>query len=423
MTRRVAILGSTGSIGTQALDVIARNPDRFVVSGLAAGRNVDLLREQVQRFAPEIATTAADGPDALRRVAVDSRPDIVLAATDGAVAFDAVFAAVERGIDIAVANKELIVAAGELLMAAAAVSGARILPVDSEHSAIFQCLVGEDAASVAAIVLTASGGPFWRLSVDEMRDVTLASALQHPTWRMGVKNTIDSASLMNKGLEVIEASRLFGVSGERLKVVVHRQSIAHGFVLFTDGSVKGQLCAPDMRVPIGYALAYPNRLASLGDPKGFTGAAPFDELGAARPPSAEPLGSPNNRLGHADPVILSLSKDQGTSVLSLLGGKPQDAPLRYDFEEPDFQRFPCLGLAYAALDRGGVAPAVLSAANEVAVTAFVEGRIGFMRIAEVIEATLAAVPQRDASLAGIREADNEARVAAARAVEDVKTTW
>ncbi len=198
------------------------------------------------------------------RVAVESEPDVLLAATDGAVAFDAVFAAVDRGISVAVANKELIVAAGELLVAAAERSGAQLLPVDSEHSAIFQCLIGEDRASVAEIVLTASGGPFWRISREEMARADLAAALAHPTWRMGTKNTIDSATMMNKGLEVIEASRLFGLPGERVRFVVHPQSIAHGFVVFTDGSVKGQLAAPDMRVPIGYALAFPDRLPYRG---------------------------------------------------------------------------------------------------------------------------------------------------------------
>ncbi|MDE2482493.1 MAG: 1-deoxy-D-xylulose-5-phosphate reductoisomerase, partial [bacterium] len=302
MKRKLAILGSTGSIGTQALDVVARHPDRFEVVALAAGRNVALLREQAERFHVPIATSAADGPEGLYRVAVESGAEIVLAATDGAVAFDAVFAAVERGIDIAVANKELIVAAGELFMAAAARSGSRILPVDSEHSAIFQCLVGEDPASIAGVILTASGGPFWRRSAADMANVTLSEALAHPTWSMGTKNTIDSATMMNKGLEIIEASRLFNLPGERLHITVHPQSIAHGFVVFTDGSVKGQLCAPDMRVPIGYALSYPNRLASVGDPERLTGAPPA----AARPPAAEPPGPYPNRLASVgDPESLT----------------------------------------------------------------------------------------------------------------------
>ena len=363
--RKVAILGSTGSIGTQALDVLERHRDRFEVVGLAAGRNERLLREQVERFAPRIATVASDGADALRRVAVESEPDIVLAATDGAVSFDAVFAAVARGTDIAVANKELIVAAGELLMDAAARSGARILPVDSEHSAIFQCLVGEDPARVAGIVLTASGGPFWRTPAVEIADATLDRALAHPTWQMGTKNTIDSATMMNKGLEVIEASRLFSVPGERVHVVVHPQSIAHGFVLFADGSVKGQLCAPDMRVPIGYALAFPDRIAGVQPAR-------FD-------------------------------------VLEALGGTSKEPALRYEFERPDLERFPCLRLAYQALEAGGTLPAVLSAANEIAVEAFVEGIMRFGRIHAVIEATMQAVPRHEASIDAIRRADRQAR--------------
>lgn len=377
--KRVAILGSTGSIGTQALDVIRRYPDRFEVVALAAGKNVELLRRQVRDFRPPIATSAEDGPAGLMRAAVESGAQIVLAATDGAVAFEAVFAAVERGIDVAVANKELIVAAGELLVRSAARSGARILPVDSEHSAIFQCLVGEDPASVAGIVLTASGGPFRSFSATDLEAVTLAQALEHPTWQMGTKNTIDSATLMNKGLEIIEASRLFGLPAERLHIVVHRQSIAHGFVLFSDGSVKAQLCAPDMRVPIGYALSYPERLPGLD-------------------PSAAGAGG----------------------VIAALGGDAQEAMLRYDFEAPDETRFPCIRLAYEALRRGGVMPAVLSAANEVAVGAFVGGAIGFMDIPAVIEAAMRSVPQRPATLDGIKEADGNARRAAQRLVDDRK---
>ena len=398
--KRVAILGSTGSIGTQALDVIAAHPDCFNVVGLAAGRNVALLHEQWERFDPEIATSAVDGPAGLLRVAIETQPDIVLAATDGAVAFDAVLAAIERGTDVAVANKELIVAAGEVMLDAAARSGSRLLPVDSEHSALFQCLVGEDPGSVAAIVLTASGGPFRNASAAEMAEATLERALAHPTWRMGTKNTIDSATMMNKGLEAIEASRLFGQPGDRVLIAVHPQSIAHGFVVFTDGSVKGQLCAPDMRIPIGYALAYPNRLASTGDPVGLTGAPPA----ATHPPSAKPPGTPNSI---SDP-------------LRILGAQPEVSALRYDFERPDFERFPCLELAYRALARGGTAPAVLSAANEVAVRSFVEGRVRFGEIARIIETTLDRVAHRDATLAYIREADSDARLVAAEYVEDIR---
>lgn len=379
--KRVAILGSTGSIGTQALDVIARYPDRFEVVGLAAGRNVDLLAQQAERFAVRIATTSADGPAGLMRVAVESEPEVLLAATDGSVAFDAVFAAVERGTDVAVANKELVVAAGELFVEAASRSGARLLPVDSEHSAIFQCLIGEQRSRVAAIVLTASGGPFWRTARETMERANLAAALAHPTWRMGTKNTIDSATMMNKGLEVIEASRLFGFGGDRVLIVVHPQSIAHGFVLFTDGSVKSQLAAPDMRLPIGYALAFPDRLA-------------HDAPGG--------------------PV------DSQPDVLRILGAKQQASALQYDFEAPDPVRFPCVGLAYEALARGGTMPAVLSAANEVAVHAFVEGKIAFGNIPQVIERAMEVARPGELSLNGVRSADQEARASAQVIVDSIE---
>jgi 1-deoxy-D-xylulose-5-phosphate reductoisomerase len=371
--KRVAILGSTGSIGTQALDVIAQHPDRFEVVGLAAGRNAGLLREQVERFAPGIVSLAVDdGPAGLLRVALESEPDIVLAATDGAVAFDAVFAAVDAGIDIAIANKELVVAAGELLFAHAARSGSQLLPVDSEHSAIFQCLVGEPPECVASVVLTASGGPFWTASAEEIRQATVADALRHPTWQMGTKNTIDSASLMNKGLEVIEASRFFNLPGERIAVLVHRTSVVHGFAIFTDGNVKAQLAPPDMRLPIGYALSYPNRLPA---------SAPEDSLAA-------------------------VGGERGAEVTTLR------------FERPDHERFPCLGLAYAALARGGTAPAALSAANEIAVAAFVNGEIPFGAIPECIAEATAAVQENELTLDAVRAADRAARRAATAAVAE-----
>jgi 1-deoxy-D-xylulose-5-phosphate reductoisomerase len=387
--RKVAILGSTGSIGTQALDVIARYPERFTVVALAAGRNVELLREQTLRFQPAIVTTGADGPAGLHRVAAESDAEIVLAATDGAVAFDAVFAAIERGIDVAVANKELIVAAGELLMERAARSGSQILPVDSEHSAIFQCLVGEDPSSVAAIVLTASGGPFWRCDAEKIANATVDQALAHPTWQMGTKNTIDSATMMNKGLEIIEASRLFRTPPERLHILVHPQSIAHGLVYFKDGSIKSQLCPPDMRVPIGYALAFPERLGV----------------------------SPVLRQAQDD---RQPQDDGGEDPLTLLGGNAQAVQLNLQFERPDSERFPCVALAYEVLERGGVAPTVLSAANEVAVKAFVERKIRFGGIAEIIKQAVDMVPQRSATLDGIREADHEARIVADRTIHTLR---
>jgi 1-deoxy-D-xylulose-5-phosphate reductoisomerase len=367
----VTILGSTGSIGTQALDVIRQHPERFEVVGLAAGKNAALLRDQAARFGvPLVSLGAQEGPAGLRRVALESRPDILLAATDGAVAFDAVFAAVDAGIDIAIANKELVVAAGELLFAHAARSGSALLPVDSEHSAIFQCLVGEPRERVAAVVLTASGGPFWLSSAEQIRTATVADALRHPTWQMGTKNTIDSASLMNKGLEVIEASRFFGLPGEQIEVLVHRTSVAHGLAIFTDGNVKAQLASPDMRLPIGYALAYPDRL---------------------------PAPIPTNAL-------MALGAERGADLTTLC------------FERPDFERFPCLRLAYAALARGGTAPAALSAANEVAVAAFVNGEIRFGAIPECIAEACDAVPQYELSLDAVRQADQSARRAAQAAV-------
>ncbi len=372
--KRVAILGSTGSIGTQALDVIERFPDRFHVVGLAAGRNVELLREQAERFKCTIVTNAQDGAAGLHRVAVESEPDLLLAATDGAVAFDAVFAAVARGTDVAVANKELIVAAGELLMSAAGVSGARILPVDSEHSAVFQCLIGERHESIARILLTASGGPFLGASREEIENASVEAALAHPTWRMGKKNTVDSATLMNKGLEVIEASRLFAMPPERVGVVIHPQSIVHAFVVFTDGSVKAQLAEPDMRVPIGYALGYPERL------------------------TWSPFGG-------------------GTDPLRLLGAKSELQRLSYDYERPDLDRFPCLRLAYEALDRGGTMPAILSAANEIAVGAFLEGRLRFGDIPRVIERVMNEIDEGELSLPEVRAADRRARALAMEVLE------
>lgn len=362
--RRVAILGSTGSVGTQALDLIARHRDRFEVVALAAGTRVKDLRAQAEQFGAKIVACADDGPQGLLRVAVESRPDVLLAATDGFVSFDAVFKAVERGTDIAIANKELVVSAGELLVEAARRSGSNILPVDSEHSAIFQCLLGEDPERVAGIILTASGGPFWRASGHDMDNATVALALQHPTWQMGVKNTVDSATMMNKGLEVIEASRLFGLPGRQISILVHPQSIAHGMIAFTDGSVKAQLAAPDMRLPIGYALAYPDRL----DEK----RAPFDALAS-------------------------------------MGANLEAAGLRYDFERPDNARFPCVRLAYEALAIGGTMPAVLSAANEVAVKAFVNGALAFGRIAHVIEEVMHLIQPADVTKEGILAADGAAR--------------
>ncbi|MGP6156171.1 MAG: 1-deoxy-D-xylulose-5-phosphate reductoisomerase [Vulcanimicrobiaceae bacterium] len=389
MQKNVAILGSTGSIGAQALDVISRHPERFRVTALAAGSRVGELAEQARRFGPKLVACGdaagaaalrtrlgpeirvATGPEGLLAVAAESGADVVVAATDGAVAFDAVFAAVERGTRIAVANKELIVAAGELLIAAAKRTGAEIIPVDSEHSALFQCLVGEPAERIATLILTASGGPFWTLPAERIADASLADALRHPTWQMGTKNTVDSASLMNKGLEVIEASRLFGVGADRIAVLVHRTSVAHGFVVFSDGNVKAQLAPPDMRLPIGYALAFPDRLPD----------------------------------------------HQSMDSFVALGAAAEAGSLSLEFERPDLDRFPCLALAYRALRRGGTVPAALSAANEIAVQAFVSGQIRFGAIPEVVADVIDSTPDETLSLASVRHADARAREQARTAVE------
>jgi 1-deoxy-D-xylulose-5-phosphate reductoisomerase len=381
--RRIAILGSTGSIGRQALDVIAAHPGRFEVVGLAGNANVALLAEQTRRFRPSVVSAGtgdlvdrlrrsladcrpvpafAHGADGLRTVAVDSGADLVLAATDGMVSCRALFAAAERGVNIALANKEVAVAAGEPLFAAAKGSGARILPVDSEHSAILQCLAGERATDVRTVIVTASGGPCWTTPAAEMVTVTPEQALRHPTWAMGAKNSLDSATLMNKGLEIIEATRFFSLESSQLDVVVQRQSVMHAFVFFVDGSVKAQLASPDMRLPIGFALSYPQRLDQAVELTATRGALGLEGVGA------------------------SLS-----------------------FEPVDHERFPALRLAYAAAERGGTYPAVLSAANEEAGRAFLLGKVRFVDIAALVAAALDAHEGGRAELPEIEEADRWAR--------------
>lgn len=377
--RRIAILGSTGSIGRQALDVIGAHPDRFAVCALAANANVELLSVQAARFHPDVVSCGdRDGVDRLRSqldgcrvefgsagllaVAADSRADIVLAATDGLVACKAVFAAVERAIDVAVANKEVVVAAGEPLFESAKRSGSRIVPVDSEHSAVLQCIAGERSEDVRTVVLTASGGPFWEYPIDRLASVTPEQARAHPTWSMGPKNTLDSATLMNKGLEVIEACRFFALDPSQVEVVVHRQSVAHAFVIFCDGSVKSQLAAPDMRMPIGFALAYPDRLD--------------------------------------DPVALQATR-------SSLGLEGKSSVLT--FEPVDDERFPALALAYRAAKAGGTYPAVLSAANEEAGRAFIQGKIKFVDIGAFVAAALDGHSAQPATLPNILESDRWAR--------------
>ncbi len=350
--KRLCILGSTGSIGTSTLDLVAAFPQDFEVATLAAGRKLDVLERQVRQFGAKFVAVAdeADALELQRRlgpaigvghgrqglIEAATHPDVelVVSALVGAVGLPATYAAVRSGRDVALANKETLVVAGEHIMSAAAASGSRILPVDSEHNALHQCLRGESVEEVRRLWLTASGGPFRRHSLEQMRHVTLEQALRHPTWQMGPKISVDSATMMNKGLEVIEARWLFGIGPERIRVVVHPQSVIHSLVEFVDGSFKAQLGITDMRHPIQYALTWPERRE--------TKLMPFDLL-------------------HAGPL---------------------------EFEEPDLERFPCLGLAFRALEAGGAAPAVLNAANEVACQAFLTGRADYWEIPVVIDSTL-----------------------------------
>ena len=351
--RHIAILGSTGSIGTQALDVIDRHPDLFEVDLLTANNNSSLLIEQARKFNPKSVvicnpdlydevSDALDpldikvftGIDSICDLLHDPDTDIVLTAMVGFSGLKPTIAALEAGKAIALANKETLVAAGGLIMPLARRKGAPILPVDSEHSAIFQCLQGEHAR-LEKILLTCSGGPFLRSTREEMAAATREQALNHPRWKMGAKVTIDSASLMNKGLELIEARWLFNVDPGDIEVVIHPQSIIHSMVQFSDGCVMAQLSQPDMRLPIQYALSYPNRI------------------------------------------------DLNTTRIDF----PTLA--RLDFEKPDLERFPCLRLAYEALERGGNATCAMNGANEVAVAAFLEGKIRFTDIPELIARTTA----------------------------------
>ena len=345
-TRRgVAVLGSTGSVGTRTLDVLAAFPDRFRVTGLAAGRNLRLLDEQVRRFRPDFVcceVEPADLPDwpgvrimAMVEMAAQPEVQIVVGGAAGVAALEPVVAALRAGKTVALANKEVLVMAGRVITEAARAGGGALHPVDSEHSAIWQCLWGEQPRSVERIILTASGGAFRDLPADELARVTPAQALHHPTWDMGPKITVDSATLMNKGLETIEARWLFDVPLERIEVVMHRESIVHSLVEFTDGSVKAQLGEPDMRLPILCALSYPERLPNPGMQRLDLGA-----IGALH------------------------------------------------FAPPDTGRFPCLTLAMEAGRRGGTYPAVLVGAGEVAVERFLNGAIGFTDMAAVVEDAL-----------------------------------
>ncbi len=372
--KKIAILGSTGSIGTQALDVISLHPDLFEARVLTAGRRADQLIDQARRFFPDAVVIADEsqydyvqealadlpvkvyaGEEALCQVVEGDQIDIVLTALVGFAGLKPTLHAINARKAIALANKETLVVAGELVMQRALDKKAPILPVDSEHSAIFQCLAGEKSP-IEKIILTASGGPFRLMGRERLAAVTPTEALKHPNWQMGAKITIDSATMMNKGFEMIEAKWLFGVNPTDIEIVVHPESIIHSAVQFADGAVKAQLGMPDMRVPIQYALSYPQRL-TLNTPK-------LDLF----------------TLGHLT------------------------------FEKPDMERFACLALAYEATRSGGNKPCVLNAANEVANLAFREGRLGFLQIAEVIAETMARTPfVAEPSLNTYLATDKEAR--------------
>ncbi len=348
--KKLAILGSTGSIGRQTLDIVRAMPEYFSVIGLAAGSNLALLYEQAQEFQPQFICYAKSGDSgknlratmagiaaiylSLEEMASFPDVDIVVIATSGVAGLDAVLAAVKAGKTIALANKESLVSAGQIIAAETIKNKARILPVDSEHSAIWQCLNGEKQAP-RRIILTASGGPFLDYPPEKMKAITAEQALAHPSWKMGKKVTIDSSTLMNKGLEVIEAHWFFDVPVADVKVLVHPQSIVHSMVEFVDGSVKAQLGMPDMRLPIQYALSYPDRLAN--------------------------------------PYLPRIDWDKFANL---------------EFRQPDMAKFPCLKLAIEAGQKGGTYPAVLCAADEVAVDLFLQGKIRFTDIAHIVEKTL-----------------------------------
>ncbi|HYU20744.1 MAG TPA: 1-deoxy-D-xylulose-5-phosphate reductoisomerase [Chloroflexota bacterium] len=368
--KRLAVLGSTGSIGTQALDVVEWHPDRFQVVGLAARSDSALFRQQVARFKPRLVALTGGGeatwrpngarvwtgPQGLVEVATAPDVDLVLVATSGTAGLAPTIAALRAGRPVALANKEALIMAGHLVMRAACEGGGPVIPVDSEHSAIWQCLNGEDTGSVRRVTLTASGGAFRDLPLHKLAEVTPQQAVQHPNWSMGAKITVDSATLMNKGLEVIEAHWLFDLPLERIGIVLHRESIVHSLVEFVDGSVKAQLSIPDMRLPIQYALSYPDRLAAPSQP-------------------------------------LDLSRIGGLT-----------------FSTVDPARFRCAFLAIEAGRRGGSYPAALNAANETAVELFLNGLIRFDQIPEMVEAVLERHVQiRDPDLEVVGEVDRWAR--------------
>jgi 1-deoxy-D-xylulose-5-phosphate reductoisomerase len=381
--KTVSILGATGSIGTSTLDLVEREPDRFRVRALTANCDVAKLAAAARRTHAELAVVADERClPALREALADTdievaggraavieaaaRPvDWTMAAIVGCAGLEPVMSAVAQGTTVVLANKEPLVSAGEVILAYAAAHGTTLLPCDSEHNAIFQCLAGQDMADVRRIILTASGGPFRAATLDAMRAVTPAQAVAHPNWSMGAKISVDSATMMNKGLELIEAARLFPIDPDRIEIVVHPQSVIHSLVEYRDGSTLAQLGPSDMRVPIAHCLAWPKRMA--------TPMAPLD--------------------------------------LVAIG--------RLEFEAPDPVRFPALALARAALDAGGARPAILNAANEVAVAAFLAGRIGFLEIAAIVSDTLDRYdPPAPATLDAVLAIDAEARRQATAGLKD-----
>ena len=383
MRKEVAILGSTGSIGTQTLDVISRSPDRFSVKMLTAWNNVDLLAEQAKKFYPQVVIVGNKdkypllkeklngykiellaGTDEISKACEQIDADIFLGAIVGYAGLNPVVNALKRGKNVALANKETLVVAGAIIKDICKQSGASVIPVDSEHSAIFQCLVGEQHASVEKITLTASGGPFLNYSLEQLKNVGPEKALAHPNWNMGAKVTIDSSSLMNKGLEVIEAKWLFDLTPEQIDVVIHPQSVIHSFVHYHDGSVKAQVGVPDMRVPILYALGYPERI------KSDLPRIDFAEVG------------------------------------------------KMTFLKPDRERFRNLDLAYSALKQGGNMPCVLNAANEIAVKAFLDKKVGFLQMTEVIARTLENIQYlATPNLYDLEMTDKEARAVAQEIID------
>jgi len=361
--KKLAILGSTGSIGRQVLDIVGDFPDRFMITGLAGGKNTSLLSSQINQFQPKLVYSAHkfNPPDgtklcSMEEMAAHPDVDMVVLATSGKVGLTPTLAAIRSGKKIALANKEVLVMAGAIVMAEAGLKQTQILPIDSEHSAIYQCLQGE-TSQVARLILTASGGPLFHRSPATLNSVTVDEALKHPTWKMGKKVTIDSATLMNKALEAIEASWLFSIPLTKIDIVIHPQSVIHSLVEFVDGSLKAQLSAPDMRFAIQYALSYPERLA-------------------------------NNRLPRIDlPLLNSLT-----------------------FDRINYSMFPCLQLGLNAGKKGGTYPAVLCAADEIAVQLFLEKRIDFGQIAEIIDKILSLHQSVDKpTLDDILEADQWAR--------------